>query len=143
VPVPSQESEYSCIFVWGVLILLLNGFSIGFPDFSDIVIFVFHFICSIVCLGVFLFFVFNDLKWKVVVRFIDIVEIVDHHCLNFLFISNLNYLTHEYIIRKINTHAFGKGPWKKVKIDKSYFGTCLIKIVGLFTISILQYFFQF
>jgi hypothetical protein len=32
------------------------------------------------------FFVFNGLKWEVVVYFVDIGEIVDHHWLNFLFI---------------------------------------------------------
>jgi hypothetical protein len=30
---------------------------------------------------------FNELKWDVCVRFVDIGEIVDHHYLNFLFIE--------------------------------------------------------
>jgi hypothetical protein len=30
--------------------------------------------------------VFNDLRWEVVVCFVDICGIVYHHCLNFLFI---------------------------------------------------------
>ena len=34
------------------------------------------------------FFLFNDLRCKVVVRFVDIGGIVVHHCLNFLFIIN-------------------------------------------------------
>jgi hypothetical protein len=32
------------------------------------------------------FFVFNDLRQEASVRFVDIGGIVDHHCLNFLFI---------------------------------------------------------
>ena len=35
---------------------------------------------------VFVFFVFNTLRWEIVVCFVDIGKIVDHHCLNFLFI---------------------------------------------------------
>ena len=31
--------------------------------------------------------VFNDLRWEVVVCFVDISEIVDHHCSNYLFRS--------------------------------------------------------
>ena len=30
---------------------------------------------------------FNDVRSEVIVRFVDIGEIVDHHCLNFLFIT--------------------------------------------------------
>ena len=33
------------------------------------------------------FFVFSDLWWEVIVCFVDISEIVDHHYLNFLFIK--------------------------------------------------------
>jgi len=33
-----------------------------------------------------LFFMFNHLMWEVIIRFIDICEYIDHHCLNFLFI---------------------------------------------------------
>jgi len=32
------------------------------------------------------YFMFSVLRWEVIVRFVDIGEIVDHHCLNFLFI---------------------------------------------------------
>ena len=31
----------------------------------------------------------NELNWEVVVHFVDIGGIVDHHCLNFLFIKHL------------------------------------------------------
>ena len=31
-------------------------------------------------------FAFSDLRWEEVVRFVDICEFEDHHCLNFLFI---------------------------------------------------------
>jgi hypothetical protein len=33
------------------------------------------------------FFMFTELRWELIVRFVDIGEIVDHHCLNFLFIG--------------------------------------------------------
>ena len=33
------------------------------------------------------FFVFRELRWEVIVRFVDIGGLVDHHCLNFLFIT--------------------------------------------------------
>ena len=36
-----------------------------------------------------LIFVFNELRWEVIVCFVDIGGIVDHHCLNFLFIIAL------------------------------------------------------
>jgi hypothetical protein len=32
-----------------------------------------------------IFFMFNEMKWEVVGRFVDIGRIVDHHCLNFLY----------------------------------------------------------
>ena len=35
---------------------------------------------------VMVFFMFNDLRWEVIVRFIDIGGIVDYHCLDFLII---------------------------------------------------------
>ena len=31
-------------------------------------------------------FMFNELKWEMIVLFVDIDRIVDYHCLNFLFI---------------------------------------------------------
>ena len=31
-------------------------------------------------------FVFSELRWEVIVHFVDIDGIIDHHCLNFLFI---------------------------------------------------------
>ena len=37
------------------------------------------------------FFVFNYFSWQVIVSFVDIGWIVDHHCLNFLFITNLEW----------------------------------------------------
>ena len=37
---------------------------------------------------VMVFLVFYTFRWEVVVHFVDIGEIVDHHCLNFLFIIN-------------------------------------------------------
>jgi len=35
---------------------------------------------------VMVFFVFSHCRWEVIVLFVDISEIIDHHCLNFLFI---------------------------------------------------------
>ena len=34
------------------------------------------------------FLVFSELKWEVIVRFVNICGIVDYHCVKFLFISN-------------------------------------------------------
>jgi hypothetical protein len=31
-------------------------------------------------------FVFSELRWEVVARFVDLGHIVDHHCLNFIYI---------------------------------------------------------
>jgi hypothetical protein len=45
-------------------------------------------IFSAMCRG--LFCVFNEFRWKVIVRFVDIGEIVDHHYL--LFFSYYSYL---------------------------------------------------
>jgi hypothetical protein len=38
-----------------------------------------------ICLG--LFAVFGELRREVIVRFVAICRIVDHHCLNFLFMT--------------------------------------------------------
>jgi hypothetical protein len=36
------------------------------------------------------FFSVSQVRWEVIVRFVDIDGIVDHHCLNFLFIIQYN-----------------------------------------------------
>jgi hypothetical protein len=36
----------------------------------------------------FFFFAFSELRWEVIVHFVAIGGIIDHHCLNFLFIIN-------------------------------------------------------
>ena len=41
--------------------------------------------CNVISRGLF-FYIFDDLWWKVIVRLIDIDGIVDHHCLNLLYI---------------------------------------------------------
>ena len=41
---------------------------------------------------VYFFFMFNELKWEVIVRFVDIGGNVDHHCLNFLFIKSKMFM---------------------------------------------------
>ena len=35
---------------------------------------------------------FYELRWEVIVRFVDIGGIVEHHCLNFLFLKSEIYL---------------------------------------------------
>ena len=50
--------------------------------FEDINIYVYGFLTSYVVV----FSVFSDLWSEVIVRFVDIGEIVDHHYLNFVFI---------------------------------------------------------
>jgi hypothetical protein len=36
------------------------------------------------------FFIFNDIRWEVAVRFVGIGGIVDHHCLNILGVLDSN-----------------------------------------------------
>jgi hypothetical protein len=54
----------------------------------------------------FFFCVFSEYVWEVIVRFVDIGWIVDHHCLNFLFLSNLKFhpLCHTVFIFLKITH---------------------------------------
>ena len=40
-------------------------------------------ISNVICGGLFMF---SEFRWEVILRFVDIGEIDDHHCLNFLFI---------------------------------------------------------
>ena len=46
------------------------------------------------------FFVFSDLRQEVVVRFVDIGGIVDHHRLHFLFIMTCFFQVTDFIIVK-------------------------------------------
>jgi hypothetical protein len=48
---------------------------------------------DVICPGCWVFFVFSDLWWKVIVRVVDIGGIVDYHCLNLLFITENNKTT--------------------------------------------------
>ena len=41
-------------------------------------------ISSAICHGL---FVFNDMRWEVIVHFVDTDRTVNHHCLNFIFIK--------------------------------------------------------
>ena len=43
-----------------------------------------------------MFFVFSELRLEVIVHFVDIVGILDHHCLNFLFIIHIYPITKFY-----------------------------------------------
>ena len=38
-------------------------------------------------------FLFNELRWELIVGFVDIDGIVDHHCLSFLFLTLHNIIT--------------------------------------------------
>ena len=38
-------------------------------------------------------FVFSELRWQMIVCFVDIGGIVDHHCLDFLFIIEIVFQT--------------------------------------------------
>ena len=40
---------------------------------------------------VMVFLVFSELRWEVIVHFVDIVGIVNHHCLNYLFIKSFPF----------------------------------------------------
>jgi hypothetical protein len=42
-------------------------------------------------------FILNDLRWEVIVRYVDICGIVDHHCLNFLFIIQLVQIHYQIV----------------------------------------------
>ena len=35
---------------------------------------------------------FNDLRWEIIICFVDIGGVVDHHCLNILFIAAIKRL---------------------------------------------------
>ena len=51
------------------------------------------------------FFVFNEWRWKGIVRFVDIGRIVDHHCLNFLFMVTLaSIIAHYLLMSQVTYH---------------------------------------
>ena len=54
-------------------------------------------ISIVICCG--LFFMLNELRWEVIVRLVKIGGIIDHHCLNYLFII----LTWDYDILDLVT----------------------------------------
>jgi hypothetical protein len=58
------------------------------------------------------FYMFNDLKWEVIVRFVDIGGIVDHQCLNFLFILTefIEYNRFQYT-KCHNSYKRQSSPW--------------------------------
>jgi hypothetical protein len=45
-------------------------------------------------------FVFSEIRWQVIVCFIDIGGTVDHHCLDFLFIINLTFFSEHEVDRQ-------------------------------------------
>jgi hypothetical protein len=52
---------------------------------------------------VMVFFVFSELRWVVIVHFVDIVGIVNHHCLNFIFIKSFPFkFQKHWLIRLYN-----------------------------------------
>ena len=51
------------------------------------------------------FFVFNEWRWKGIVRFVDIGRIVDHHCLNFLCMVTLaSIIVHYLLMSQVTYH---------------------------------------
>ena len=65
------------------------------------------------------FFVFNYLKWEVVVLFDDIGGIVDHHC--------LNYLSHKFLGRYVNECLVCDGcqaPCTQINLQQLLFSNC-------------------
>jgi len=46
---------------------------------------------------VMVFFIFNDLRREVIVRYVDICGIVDHQCLNFLFTIQLVQIHYQIV----------------------------------------------
>jgi hypothetical protein len=53
-------------------------------------------------LSTFIFFVISELRQKVIIHFLDIGGIVDHHCWNFLFIQHCIFVKEKLINLYIN-----------------------------------------
>jgi hypothetical protein len=58
---------------------------------------------------------FNDLRWEVIVAFVDIGGIVDHHCLNFLFIIKNTHYYNNVIYMDSTIVALVTYSYKKVE----------------------------
>jgi len=52
---------------------------------------------------VMVFFVFSELWWEVIIPFVDIVGIVDHHCLNFFHI--MIWISYKQTIKNLSRFA--------------------------------------
>ena len=71
-----------------------------------------------VFMGIHVFFVFIDLRWEVIVLFVAIGEIVDHRCLNCLFIT---LMLSDLFTKNIgNYHLLTNMITRSVKGDISY-----------------------
>ena len=53
---------------------------------------------------------FSDLRLEVIVRFVDIGGIVDHHCLNFLFIIIGHWTSVQFVLHR-TTVQFNMGAY--------------------------------
>ena len=53
-------------------------------------------------------FVFSELRWEVIARFVDIGVIVDHHCSNFLSIIYDYHITRALYNNEINIYSIFK-----------------------------------
>jgi hypothetical protein len=78
------------------------------------------------------FFVFGDLRWDVIVCFVDIGGIVDHHCLNCLFITNVNNMETDYLLKdQINKLLFKcwySKQWQNTNLPTVYKENLLFQI---------------
>ena len=52
---------------------------------------------------VIIIFMFSDMRWEVIARFVDLGGIIDHHCLNFIFIMLLKiYIVFYKTVSQLN-----------------------------------------
>ena len=68
------------------------------PGFSMSYVVVFFCVC--VC-------VFSEFRWEVIVHFVDFGGIVDHHCINFLFIQLVNVCRRDVIMASVWEETWG------------------------------------
>ena len=69
----------------------------------------------------FMFLMFNVLRWDMIVRFVDIDEIVDHNCLNCLFIIVMMFFQLRMCIVYIISCKQKKNKWKVCIEHSTYF----------------------
>jgi hypothetical protein len=86
-------------------------------------------ISNIICHGLFMF---NVLRWEMIVCFVDIGGIVDNQCLNFIFITCTNSaLPLPYFLQTLGDYIRNGDLGVSIHFDVFYFH-CL-RVVGLYT----------